>query len=66
MMVLAASIILTVSQFIHGLGLVFTKKLINTNTIHINYFVGLMLLFTNAFLVPAAGRNENYNWPTIP
>ena len=57
MMVLAVSIILMVSQFIHGLGLVFTKKLIQTNTIHINYFVGLMLLFTNAVLVPTVGRN---------
>ena len=64
-MVLIVSLILAVSQFIHGLGLVFTKKLIQTNTIHINYFVGLMLLFTNAVLVPVAGRNENYNWPTM-
>ena len=52
-------------QFIHGIGMIATKKLINTDTIQLTYFVGVLLLLVNAVLMPTTINNENYNWPTL-
>jgi len=53
-MVLVAGIILAVTQAIQGLGIVLTKKLKNTTTIHITYFVGIILLLGNGLMIPSA------------
>lgn len=65
-MELTAGLCLAITQFIHGLGVVTTKMMIDTTTIHVTYFVGIMLLFINALLMPTVGKGIHYHWPTIP
>lgn len=66
-MVLLAGLILVITQIIHGLGVVTTKKMKNTCTLHVTYFVGLMLLLINAVMVPSglAGNEGQYHNPSI-
>jgi drug/metabolite transporter (DMT)-like permease len=64
-MELTAGLTLAVVQFIHGFAVVSTKKAINTNTLHVTYFVGVELLLVNAVLVPTIGYDINYHWPTF-
>ena len=64
-MELIAGVILATSQFIHGLGLVFTKNLTQTNTIHIIYAVGFTLLFSNSIFVNFVEKSEQYHWPDM-
>ena len=63
-MVLIAGIILMINQFVHGLGLVWTKKLKETNVFHVNYFVGLMMFFFNSTLASAVDKSDSYHWPS--
>jgi drug/metabolite transporter (DMT)-like permease len=60
-----AGISLAVTQFIHGLGVVTTKKMKNTTTLHVTYFVGVMLLVGNALLMPTFEKSSDYHWPNI-
>ena len=53
-MILLAGVILSLTQILHGVGVVTTKKMKDTSGIHITYFVGLLLLFINGVMMPAA------------
>lgn len=64
-MKLAAGIILAITQFFHGLGVVVTKKLIGSNAVHITYFVGLILLLTNSVLAPLTLTYQQYHFPNM-
>lgn len=64
-MKLTAGIILAITQFFHGLGVVVTKKLIGSNAVHITYFVGLILLLTNSVLAPLTLTYQQYDFPNM-
>lgn len=53
-MVLIAGGVLALTQCLHGLGVVTTKKIKDSSTIHVTYFVGLIMLIGNAVLMPSA------------
>lgn len=64
-MELVAGLSLAITQFIHGLGVVTTKKMKNTSTLHVTYFVGIMLLLVNALMMSMVSKGAAYHWPTI-
>jgi drug/metabolite transporter (DMT)-like permease len=51
---MAAALIFTCVMVLHGYGVVVTKRLVQTQSIHVNYFQGVLILLVNALLVPYA------------
>ena len=49
---------------LHGFAIIATKKLISTHMIHINFFLGSLVLFSSAILMPSAMANADYHKPT--
>ena len=49
----------------HAYGSVITKKLTNTNSVQINYFQGIIIIFITSILTPQAFANTNYNRMTM-
>lgn len=47
-----AGVIMVMTMMFHGYGVVMTKKLVNTNSIQINYFLGVEIILTSAFAFP--------------
>jgi uncharacterized membrane protein YecN with MAPEG domain len=65
-MVLFAGVMLALTQCLHGLGVVTTKKINDSSTIHVTYFVGLLMLIGNAVLLPSAlAHGDTYTDSTI-
>ena len=64
-MQLWAALILVTIHFIHGYGVVITKKLKQTNSIHVNYVQGLLIAFSSAILIPFAYNDQSYHRPTM-
>ena len=62
---LGAALLFTVTTFVHGLGMVLTKKMKNTNAVQINYFLGVLLLFSSAVMLPAAFSDPDYHRPDV-
>jgi len=63
-MMLYAALVLLAVQFIHGYGVVITKKLKDQNSIQINYHQGLMITLSAAFLFPYGYADASYHLPT--
>ena len=64
-MMLFAAVILVLSMFAHGFGVVITKRMKETNSIHVNYFQGLLIFFAAAFLLPYSFNDFQYHSPTL-
>ena len=48
-------------KFLHGVGMVATKRLIATDGYHVTYFVGIVLFIVNAVIVSFNTQNKNYH-----
>ncbi len=64
-MKLTVGLILTITQFFHGLGVVMIKKLKECNAVHVTYFVGLVILLTNSVLAPLTLTYDQYHTPSL-
>ena len=42
-----------------------TKKLRNSNCLHINYSQGVMMVMMNGLILPAASHNSDYHYPSL-
>jgi len=52
-------------MFIHGYGILVTKKLIETSAVQINYFLGIMLTTSSGLLAPYAFADPNFKIPSM-
>ena len=59
------SLAVVLMMVMHAYGVVLTKKLKNTNGIQINYYLGLLVLFQGAPLVPYGFSDPQYVTPTM-
>lgn len=64
-MILIAGLALASIQCVHGYGIAITKEIKNTNSIQINYFVGIMIMLSSAFLIPNGASDPVYYKPTM-
>lgn len=64
-MMLYAALVLLFVQFVHGYGVVITKKLKGQNSIQINYHQGIMIGLSAAFLFPYGYADTSYHVPTV-
>lgn len=64
-MQLLVALIFAVVQFANGMGMVVTKKLVETNAVHITYYLAVLLLLINATIVPISKDNPDYIWPSV-
>ncbi len=64
-MMLIAGLILASIQCLHGYGIAITKEITNTNSIQINYFVGIIIMFSSAFLIPTGVSDPLYYNPKM-
>jgi len=55
----------TLVMFIHGYGILVTKKLIETSAVQINYFLGIMLTTSSGLLAPYAFADPNFKIPSM-
>ena len=62
-LMLGAATTFIVTTFVHGFGMVLTKKMKNTNAVQINFFLGILLLFSSALMLPSAFSNLDYHRP---
>ena len=64
-MILLAAIALVLSMCAHGFGVVITKRMKETNSIHVNYIQGLLIFFTAAVLLPYGLNDLQYHNPSL-
>jgi drug/metabolite transporter (DMT)-like permease len=64
-MLVLAALAMTATMFVHGYGVCVTKKLRESNSIHVNYFQGIIILLVSALLAPFAFNNPNYHKPDM-
>ena len=62
--VLWASMILLAQVCLHGYAVVMTKVFTNTNSIHINYSQGVLLVIVNGLIYPFTSSDSDFNQPT--
>lgn len=60
-----SAIFFTFIMCLHGYAIVTTKKLINTNTIQINFILGTLILLSSAIILPSALSDPDYHCPSI-
>ena len=62
---LLAGLVQIFSMFMHGFGVVITKRMKETNSIHVNYFQGLLIFFVAVLFLPYGYSNLEYHKPTL-
>lgn len=55
-----AGILMTIVMALHGLGVIITKKLVNVNSIQINYIQGILILTASSVFMPFVENNTSY------
>ena len=61
---IGAAFFFTCVMCLHGYAVVTTKKLIETNTIQLNFILGCLILLSSAVMMPSAMADPNYHKPT--
>ncbi len=64
-MIITVAVILILTTFLLGLGIVVTKKLHRTNAFQTNYYQGVLILFISGLIAPYGFKDENYHKPSM-
>lgn len=64
-MIITVAVILILTTFLLGFGIVVTKRLHNTNAFQTNYYQGVLILFISALIIPYGFDDENYHKPNM-